>query len=378
VWSYLKITTDKKHIVGWSEITESNGSPRAIEGAVKDLSPQLIGEDPLRINRLYYKMLGRNRQSQGGAVFKAIAGVENALLDIKGKYHGVPVYELFGGPVRKSIPLYWSHFGTSRVRAYDHCNVLAITDSDCLSVDQITNEFTRLGYDTLKTNIPVFNNKPFIYHPGFSRSAGGPELNLTKEVYNAAYDWIMSLRENLPNAHIILDLNYNLNPADAVRLTSDLDEAFNLHWIEIDTHSPKALRDIREGVFTQICSCENLVGVDQYLPYLMDGAVDIVSIDVLWNGLIRSLEIAQMAAAFGKQVTVHNHYSNLATYMSAHLCSLVPNLKIMEYDVDDVRWRGDILVSVPYIKDATLHLNDIAGWGGNVNENRLLEYGVSL
>jgi L-alanine-DL-glutamate epimerase-like enolase superfamily enzyme len=373
-WSFIKITTTNKNLVGWSEVSESNGSPAAIQGAVRDLTPLLVGEDPLMVNELYHRMRGRNRQTQGGAVFKAISGIENALLDIKGKYHGVPVCELFGGPIRKSIPLYWSHFGTSRVRAFDHCDTLAITEADSLSTDEICKQSTDLGYDTIKTNIPVFNNKPFIHMPGFSRTPGGPELNLTKKVYNAAYEWVNSLRESLPNSHIILDLNYNFNPADAVRLIYDLDEAFNIHWAEIDTHSAKILRDIREGVFTQICSCENLIGVDQYMPYLTDGAVDVVSIDVLWNGLIRSLEIAQIAAAFGKQVTPHNHYSNLATFMSGQFCSLVPNLKIMEYDVDDVRWRDDLCTAVPHIHQGVFHLSYRPGWGADVNEVVLSEY----
>ena len=58
----------------------------------------------------------RQVQAPGGVNQRAIAAIENALLDIKGKALGVPVYELFGGPVRERIPVYWSHCGTYRVR----------------------------------------------------------------------------------------------------------------------------------------------------------------------------------------------------------------------------------------------------------------------
>ena len=58
----------------------------------------------------------RQVQAPGGINSAAIAAIENALLDIKGKALGVPVYELFGGPVRERIPLYWSHCGSYRVR----------------------------------------------------------------------------------------------------------------------------------------------------------------------------------------------------------------------------------------------------------------------
>jgi L-alanine-DL-glutamate epimerase-like enolase superfamily enzyme len=372
IWSFVKIMTSSKHIVGWSEVTESNGSPRAIQGAVEDLRELLIGEDPLRIEALYWKMYGRNRQSLGGAVGKAIAGIENALLDIKGKHYGVPVYELFGGPVRESIPLYWSHFGTSRVRAYDHVNELPI--KQLTDVGGICQKARDSNYTTIKTNMPVFNNKPFIHMPGFSRTPGGPELNLTKEVYRATTDWIDVLRYNLPGVDIILDLNYNLTSEGCVRLIKGIEGRTPLHWVEIDTPDPRVLRDIKEQIQTPVCSCENLHGAHQYQQFIDDGAVDIVSIDVLWNGLLRSLEIAKAAALRGKNVTPHNHYSNLATFMSAHFCSLVPNLKIMEYDVDDVRWRDDLLTATPYIKDATLYLSDRPGWGADVNEQVLSGY----
>jgi L-alanine-DL-glutamate epimerase-like enolase superfamily enzyme len=347
----------------------------AIQGAVGDLSPLLVGEDPLKINDLYHRMVGRNRQSQGGAVFKAIAGIENALLDIKGKYHGVPVYQLFGGEVRNSIPLYWSHFGTSRIRAFDQCDVLPITGYT--DIEGICHLAEREGYDTIKTNIPIFNNKPFIHHPGFSRTPGFPELNLTREAYRAAQEWVYTLRKRLPDFNIILDLNYNFTSEGAIRLINGLEE-FGLHWVEVDSARVSDITDISIKTNTPICSCENLIGVDQYMPFLMEGDVDVVSIDVLWNGLIRSLEIAQLAAAYGKNVTPHNHYSNLATFMSAHFCAMVPNLKIMEHDVDDVRWRDDLCTAVPYIKDARLCLSDRPGWGADVNEVVLSEYAQPL
>jgi L-alanine-DL-glutamate epimerase-like enolase superfamily enzyme len=64
--------------------------------------------------------------------------------------------------------------------------------------------------------------------------------------------------------------------------------------------------------------------------------------------------------------------------MSAHFCAMVPNLKIMEYDVDDVRWRDDLCTAVPYIKDGTLHLSNRPGWGADINEVVLSEYAESL
>ena len=61
---------------------------------------------------------------------KAIGGIENALLDLKGKALGVPVYELFGGPTRDDVDVYWSHCGTTRARAWEVTNTEKLASYD--------------------------------------------------------------------------------------------------------------------------------------------------------------------------------------------------------------------------------------------------------
>ncbi|HID60902.1 MAG TPA: mandelate racemase/muconate lactonizing enzyme family protein, partial [Hadesarchaea archaeon] len=90
-WSFIKITTDEG-IVGYSECTDSHGSPRGITGCVKDLEPLLLEQDPGAVEKLYWDMYRATRQSPGSIIQKAIGGIENALLDIKAKALGIPVY----------------------------------------------------------------------------------------------------------------------------------------------------------------------------------------------------------------------------------------------------------------------------------------------
>ena len=115
-WTFLKIETDAG-IAGWSECSESNGSPQGIAAVLGEFEPLLAGSDPNEVERIYWLLYSRTRQSAGGVVQKAIAAVENALLDIKGKSLGVPVSDLAGGRLRDRLPVYWSHCGTTRVRA---------------------------------------------------------------------------------------------------------------------------------------------------------------------------------------------------------------------------------------------------------------------
>src|SRR4030095_7350809 len=90
---------------------------------VHDFEPLLVGQDPRRVQRLYWDMVHASRQNLGGISHKAIAGVELALWDITAKALGVPVYALLGGPLRDRVPLYWSHCGTTRAR---HAELLGL------------------------------------------------------------------------------------------------------------------------------------------------------------------------------------------------------------------------------------------------------------
>ena len=100
-WTFVRIETDDG-LVGWGECSD-NRSPYGIAGCVRDMAHLLVGQDPRPVERLYWDMLRATRQNLGGVTHKAIAGIELALWDIKAKALGVPVYELFGGPLRDRV-----------------------------------------------------------------------------------------------------------------------------------------------------------------------------------------------------------------------------------------------------------------------------------
>src|SRR5262249_58189540 len=104
------------------EITDSHGSPRGLAGIVEDLAPQVVGRDPRPVERIVWDLLRATRQSPGSVIQKAIGGIENALLDLKAKALGVPVYELFGGPPRGEGGVDWAHRGTTPARAWERRN----------------------------------------------------------------------------------------------------------------------------------------------------------------------------------------------------------------------------------------------------------------
>ena len=70
----------------------------------------------------------------------------------------------------------------------------------------------------------------------------------------------------------------------------------------------------------------------------------------------------------------HNYYSHLATFISAQWCAAIPNVRILEVDVDDVPWREELTTAVPHIEGGVLTIPAGPGWGADVNEDVLREH----
>jgi L-alanine-DL-glutamate epimerase-like enolase superfamily enzyme len=173
-FSFLKIETDEG-IVGYSEYNESYGA-KGLTAIIQRLAESLVGEDPRPVERHVYRLYAKTRQAAGGLNGQAIAAIENALVDIKAKALGVPVYELLGGPMREKLRLYWSHCGSYLM---DHAGTIGVPPlrklDDLVSLGRRVKE---RGFTALKTNIFIFDDgKPYMYKPGFTRTDGWPDLN---------------------------------------------------------------------------------------------------------------------------------------------------------------------------------------------------------
>ena len=103
-WCFLELETDAG-FTGWGEPV-LEGHCDAVKAAVEELAPYLIGADPSRIEDLWNTIYRAGFYRGGGVLMSAIAGVDQALWDIKGKVLGVPVWELMGGKCRDKIKVY--------------------------------------------------------------------------------------------------------------------------------------------------------------------------------------------------------------------------------------------------------------------------------
>jgi galactonate dehydratase len=363
-FDFLKITTDDG-LVGWSEYNESFGGP-GVSVVIERLAPTIVGKDPRAYESLVALMYAVRRQASGGIAQQAIGAIENALLDIKAKALGVPVYELLGGPIRDRIRLYWSHCGTYRLAWSEQMQLPPLRTLD--DVVKAGREVVARGFTALKTNVFVLGADPHLHSPGFARRGCFPELNAERSVLNAVRDELAAFREGAgPDVDILVDLNFNFKTEGFLKVARAL-EPFDIFWVEIDTRDPKALHYIRSRTTIPVASCECLFGRRDYRPYFENASVDVAIIDTPWNGVAESLKIAAMADAYEVNVAPHNFYGHLATLMNAHFCALVPNLRIMEIDPDVVPWYDDLVTERPAIKDGHLILPTRPGWGTEVNE----------
>jgi len=365
MFSFLKMMTDDG-IVGWSEYNESFGSA-GLSGVIEALAPIVVGKDPRHTERIVSTLHVLTRQSRGGINHQAVAAIENALLDIKGKALGVPVSALFGGPVRERIPLYWSHCGTYRVRDAKLMGVPPLHGYDDLA--RHAEEIKSRGFRALKTNILPFDGSKLVaFNPGFGRTSGFPELNWDNRIVQAATEQLAALRDAVgPEMGLMLDINFHFKTEGFRRLAAAV-APFNLSWLEVDTHDAASLALIRRDAPCSIASCETLCARREFKPYFEAYAMDVAIIDVVWNGFAESFKIAAMADVYEVNVAPHNFYGHLSSIISAHFSAAVPNFRIMEIDMDAVPWRDELVTAVPVIENGELVLPTGPGWGIDVNE----------
>ena len=367
-WIFLKATTEDG-LVGWAEITDSHGSPRGLAGIVEDLAPVVVGKDPRATERIYWELYRHTRQSPGSVIAKAIAGIENALLDVKAKALGIPVYELFGGPTCDALPVYWSHCGTTRARAWEVTGTPKLASYD--DVAALGREVVERGFSAFKTNVVVPGDEPQVLMPGFGEGGGTIRA---EEIAGALVRLLDAFREGTGDAaRPIVDLNFNLEPEGLVRVARAL-EPFDLIWLEVDLFDPGALAHVRHVAPMPVCSGENLYGSRGFRPMLEAGAMDVASVDVIWNGFHQSKKIADLAETFEVNCAPHNYYSHLATFIAAQWCAAIPNARILEFDHDDVPWRDELVTAVPEIANGQIAVPRGPGWGVEVREEILREH----
>ncbi|MGG4547406.1 galactonate dehydratase [Rossellomorea marisflavi] len=271
-WLFLKIETDEG-ITGWGEPV-IEGKAASVKAAVEELMQTLIGKDPARIED-HWNMMYRSGFYRGGPILmSAIAGIDQALWDIKGKFYDAPVHQLLGGACRDSIKVY-SWIGGDR-------------PSD---VGKAAKEVVDRGFEAIKMN-------------------GTEELQYidSHQKIDQVLERVAAIRESVgPYVGIGIDFHGRVHKPMAKILAKEL-EQFRPMFIEepVLPENNEALREIAAHTNIPIATGERMFSRWQFKPLLTDGYVDIIQPDLSHaGGITECKKIISMAEAFDVAVAPH-------------------------------------------------------------------------
>ena len=354
-WTMIKIYTDEGY-TGVGEATNWPGSP-LVETAAIHAGERIIGLDPMRTDFIWTKLYrDLNWVGPFGASMCAISGIDMALLDLKGKVLGAPVYELLGGAFRKEILLYANYWFING----DH------TEEDYAAQAKKVVEagFTGMKFD------------PFAHTNYFYGDDLSSNLALTPSQMDHAYNVSKAVRNAAgKDVDIMIETHAMLNTKTAITMGNRLAD-LNITWFEepLGPENHDMLRAFRERLNPEVSIC---VGERHYTrhgirPVLEEGICDIMMPDITrCGGPSEMKRMATMMEAYNVLLAPHNPNGPLSTLSSAHVCASVPNFFRQEFMFTDVPWRDSIIDHPIEIKEGKLILSDRPGFGVDLIEEEM-------
>jgi galactonate dehydratase len=335
----VKITTDNG-LVGWGEST-LEGKPKSTMAAVEELAEYLVGKDPLRIEH-HWQHVYRSAFFRGGNVLmSALSGIDHALWDIAGKFFGVPVYQLLGGPTR------------DRVRVYAHWGI------DNRSDESLRKAKDRLDY-LRKTG-------------GYTAFKAGPEGKWRAHEPPARIDEFIACAELMrewvgPEVELAFDFHGKMTPALAVEVCHRLIDARPMFVEEpVPQENVDALKLVSDHVPFPIATGERLLSRWEFRPIFERQACAYIQPDGAHAGGISELKrIANMAEVYYMHVMPHCAIGPVALTACLHVDAAVPNFLIQESVGPD--WLADIVQPAWKVVDSYVELPTVPGLGVEVDE----------
>ncbi|PSJ38478.1 D-mannonate dehydratase ManD [Allosphingosinicella deserti] len=366
----LKIETEDG-VTGLGDAT-LNGRELAVASYLTDhVIPCLIGRDAHRIEDIWQYLYRGAYWRRGPVTMSAIAAVDMALWDIKGKVAGLPLYQLLGGASRDAVMV------------YGHANGESIDDTIAAAL-----EYKQQGYKAirLQSGVPglsstygVSKDKLF-YEPADSDL---PTENLwsTERYMRVVPDLFAAAREALgPDVHLLHDVHHRLTPIEAGRLGKDL-EPYRPFWMEdaVVADNQDSFRLIRQHTTTRLAVGEIFNSVWDAKQLIQEQLIDYIRATVVHAGGITHLRrIASFADMYNVRTGCHGATDLSPVTMAAalHFDLSVPNFGIQEY----MRHTDETDAVFPHaysFKDGSLHPGEAPGLGVDIDEERAARHPYS-
>ena len=294
---------------GWGECYTQADRDASIVAHVEALARYLVGRDASHITHFVHMAYNDFAAKRGAMDFwSAVSGLEQALWDIAGKRHGVPVHALLGGPCRERIRVYANGW-------YGHGKSPA--DYAALARETVGRGFTALKFD------------PF---PGPWRT------HVSREAEEQAVATVAAVREAVgPEVDLLIEVHRRLAPMHAVRIARAM-QPFRPFWYEepVSSTNLEALAECRRQIGIPVVTGEELYTRAEFRRVFELRAADIINPDVCnCGGILELRAIAQMAEPSLVTVSPHNYNSTtVGLAATLQVSAAIPNFLITEYFVN--------------------------------------------
>lgn len=343
-WVFVKIYTDS----GLEGVGEATLEMReqTVAQAILELKRSLLGKDPHRIEAFWHDAY-RDAYWRGGPVLmSALAGVEMAMWDIKGKDLGVPVYQLLGGKIRDSIPCYANAWFAGAKKP---------------------DEFAVKAKEAVATGFSGIKWDPF----------GSAYMNLTPKEFRTAMECVEAVTAAVgDDIDILIEGHGRFNVPTAVRIGRAL-ERYNILWFEepIPPDNPRAMAEIKQRIGVPIAAGERLYSRWDYTEFLELSAADFVQPDVTHaGGIMEVKKIAAMAECRHLAVCPHNPSGPVANAAALQLAACISNFQVLETMATDVPYRKEVTDEQLILVDGNMQIPDRPGLGIEINEVAIAEH----
>ena len=362
----LKIVTDEG-VTGVGDAT-LNGRELAVEAYLREhVVPLLIGRDPARVEDTWQLLFQGAYWRRGPVTMTAIAAVDMALWDIKGKVAGMPVYQLLGGRSRDGVTV------------YGHANATSVDDllvAVAGHVDQ--------GYRAVRvqTGIPglatVYGVSDAAHYEPAGAALPAEETWSTPRYLAHVPSVFARVRAEFgPHLRLLHDVHHRLTPIEAARLGHDL-EPYDLTWLEdpVPADLPEAYRLIRGRTTTPLAVGEVLTSIWDCQQLIREQLIDYVRCSVVHaGGLTHLRRIFDLAALHHVRSGSHGatDLSPVSLAAALHLDLAIPNFGLQEYmphtaETDRVFPHGY------HFADGYLHPAEQPGLGVDLDEELAARY----
>jgi L-alanine-DL-glutamate epimerase-like enolase superfamily enzyme len=286
------------------------GRSRGVLGIIDHCRDLLIGQDPGKIEHLWGEIVHGTFWSTGQVIMSAVAGIDLALWDIKGKALGAPVYELLGGPTRE------------KVRVYRHLHhripeKTGGTEIEHLVEDALAwkdNGFTALRYG------PVGS---------MSMADWDPQRAIVQTIKGTE-----ALRLALGDeVDLLLDAHTMFSPIETITLARAL-EPYRLFFYEdpVRPFNAQSLRLVRQKVHLPIATGEQFSHKWEFQPLIEEELADYLRVDVVHaGGITETKKILAAGEMHGQRSALHHASSPINGVACLHLDCAIPNFGIQEW-----------------------------------------------